>query len=128
MTFKSTNHNVIDSGGGHSPVVTVQQAFTALQQCGYLILQLARFMWCERGLWFHPSLDMEIVRHCCETCYCTVLTLNGKEGRLNRKKGQIRGLCLGEMRYKNVELPVYERLSNHPMYRIDIKDNKLAVT
>lgn len=104
--FQEYHHNVIDSGCIQSAVVTVQQPFTALQQCGYSILQLARFMWCERGLWFHPNSDMETVRHYCETCYCTVLTVNGKEGRLNRKKGQSRGLCLGEMRYKNMELPV----------------------
>lgn len=39
-------------------MVTVEQPFTDLQQCGYLILQLARFMGCEWGHWFQPSSEI----------------------------------------------------------------------
>lgn len=45
----------------YSPMVTAAQPFNASQQCGYLILQLARFMWCEWGLQFRLISDMEIV-------------------------------------------------------------------
>ena len=53
-------------------MVTAAQPFNASQQCGYLILQLARFMRCEWGLQFRPVSDMEIV--------CSLILLQGQRG------------------------------------------------
>lgn len=114
---------------GYSPMVTAVQPFTASQQCGYLILQLARFMWPEWAAGLVPSRmwRLSALAHC-----CTVNSMKGRRRGPNREAWHSRTRrCNGKQhsfivpfhRYTSIMYPL--TLQPRPVWSLTVREQSL---